>query len=239
MAEKKYKLNTWVAVWNPFPSLFIAKNLSHPAWSRLPKKHRSDFLRGIFLFQPSGSKGKGTVLFCSSGGESAERLQSCTFPTAVSLQSCLHSIYKDLSVTSAEVRPISSGWGKDKSLPLEAAGKKSCSFCTGREPERNSRGQGQEGEDQGHEGIFGISFSGQPRISPSSFCADLWQSWLALLKKPPSLDLVYQSNQTTPGTWLALDGGKNLMVVPKCKSLLQLEWTVISPAMLLSFSYHL
>lgn len=47
----------------------------------------------------------------------------------------------------------------DKSLPLEAAGQKSCSFCTGREPESNSRGQGQEGDGQEPQGIFRISFS--------------------------------------------------------------------------------
>lgn len=116
---------------------------------------------------------------------------------------------------------------------------RSPAFCAGREPERNSRGQDQDGEDQGHQGIFRISFSGQPRISPSIFCADPRQRWLVLLKKTPSLDLVSQSNQTTPGTWLALNWGKKLMVAPKYKSFLELKWTVTLAAMLPSFSYLL
>lgn len=67
------------------------------------------------------------VLFCISGGEGIGWLQSHTFPVPVSLQSCLHSVYKGLSVTSAEVQIHLFSWV----VALGAAGEKSCSFCTG------------------------------------------------------------------------------------------------------------
>lgn len=179
MAEEKYKLNTWVAVWNPSPLLFIAKNLSHPAWSRPPGKHRSEFLRGVFPVRGLWEQRERhcPLLWLQWGGGWEVTEPHFSHPCFPSELSPLHIQIQWLVLM---FRPISSVEGKDKPLPLEAAGWKSCSFYTGRELKRNSRGQRQKGDIQELQRIFRISFSGQPRISPSSFCADPWWSWLAL-----------------------------------------------------------
>lgn len=121
-------------------------------------------------------------------------------------------------------QPVSSVGGKAKSSSLEATGQKS-SFCAGRELKSKSRSQGQEGKEKWHYGIFRIKFSGQPRISPSSFFPDQWRSWLGFPKKTHHLLLIRCFRATTSllGTWVALIWGKNLIVVPKCKLFLKFE----------------